>query len=148
MKQLNYQTGQQGEAMAANFLAKKGYKITERNFHTRFGEIDLIAVTPRTPRQKRGRVAGCSEAKAMTPPRCYKESKLVFIEVKTKTDDRFGTPAEMITPAKIHQIKKMATLYLQSHPQIKQKYSSYRLDAVTINLQTNKIKHYQNIGSE
>ena len=36
-------TGERGEKLAARFLRRKGYRILERNFKTRFGEIDLIA---------------------------------------------------------------------------------------------------------
>ena len=43
MKQFNYLKGQVGEEAAEEFLRKKGYQILERNFQTKFGEIDIIA---------------------------------------------------------------------------------------------------------
>ncbi|MBP5618294.1 MAG: YraN family protein, partial [Clostridia bacterium] len=50
-------TGERGEKLAARYLRRKGYRILERNFQTRFGEIDLIA---------------------------RKGDQLVFVEVKTR----------------------------------------------------------------
>lgn len=118
MKQFNRLVGSQAEKMAADFLRSQGYQIIEQNFAIRFGEIDIIAA---------------------------KTSKLIFIEVKAKNSDQFGTPEEMITSHKIRQVQKMATAYLQKNPQIAKKYPFWRLDAVTINLQTKEIKHYENI---
>lgn len=40
---INKQIGQQGENIAAKYLIDKGYKIIESNFHSRYGEIDIIA---------------------------------------------------------------------------------------------------------
>ncbi len=122
MKQFNYQTGKTGETIAADFLIQKGFKIIDKNFHTRFGEIDLIAT--------------------------YK-GKLIFIEVKLKVGDRFGTPEEMINKAKIMQVKKTAQMYILKNPEIASKYPSYRVDAVCIVLNQDKsverITHYENL---
>jgi putative endonuclease len=85
MKQFNRQTGMFGEEAAANLLQEKGFKILQRNFGTKFGEIDII---------------------------CQNKEVLVFVEVKTKTGDMFGEPWEMIDQHKIKQIKMMADVYL------------------------------------
>ncbi len=125
MKKFNWQSGQKGEVIAKNFLLKKGYRIVESNFHTRFGEIDLTA---------------------------SKNKKLIFIEVKLKIGLRFGSPEEMINRHKIRQIHQTAQAFLQTRPQIATKYPSYQIDAVCIVLNQdktiNRIKHYQNIGAE
>ncbi|MBU0618655.1 YraN family protein [Patescibacteria group bacterium] len=86
-KYLNLQTGQLGEKLAAAYLCKKGYKVVERNFRTRFGEIDLIV---------------------------QKDGCLVFVEVKA-TQGR-GQPEWQITPHKLQQVKKMAQIYLTTQP--------------------------------
>ena len=62
-------TGKRGERKAARYLFFKGWKILEKNFRTPYGEIDVIA-------KRRG--------------------VLAFIEVKTRTTDKFGTPAEAV----------------------------------------------------
>src|SRR2546422_8060575 len=73
--------GEEGERAAARFLEARGYRILERNYRTRRGEIDLIA--------EDGRI-------------------LVFVEVKVRLDDRFGGPAAAITRAKQARIARLA----------------------------------------
>src|SRR2546429_10005366 len=77
--------GEEGERAAARFLEARGYRILERNYRTRRGEIDLIA--------EDGRM-------------------LVFVEVKVRLDDRFGGPAAAITRAKQARIARLAQPYL------------------------------------
>jgi len=77
--------GKYGEDLACVYLKKIGYKIIERNFRIRGGEIDIIARDGET---------------------------LVFVEVKTKIGLDFGTPEEMFGRGKYQQVKRMATLYL------------------------------------
>lgn len=84
-KKSTKQIGDAGEDLAADLLQRKGYKIIERNFRTRFGELDIVA--------KDGKV-------------------LVFVEVKAKASDRFGAPAEMINARKQQKIKNMALTYI------------------------------------
>ncbi|HHU17795.1 MAG: YraN family protein [Anaerovoracaceae bacterium] len=76
--------GSYGEDLAERFLINKGYKILERNFRCRLGEIDIIAMD--------GTV-------------------LVFIEVKTRRNQKFGLPCEAITSEKFRHLKKAATYY-------------------------------------
>src|SRR2546425_10313239 len=77
--------GEEGERAAARFLEARGYRILERNYRTRRGEIDLIA--------EDGRM-------------------LVFVEVKVRLDDRFGGPAAAITRAKQARIARLAPQHL------------------------------------
>ncbi|PJA23332.1 YraN family protein, partial [Candidatus Beckwithbacteria bacterium CG_4_10_14_0_2_um_filter_47_25] len=91
MRQDNKKVGAIGEDAAAQLLRKKGYQILERNFRTRWGEIDIIA---------RGKWKG------RTLP------LTLFVEVKTKTGDQYGEPWEMINMRKWQQVKNMAQVYL------------------------------------
>lgn len=77
--------GSFGEEMAVNFLKRKGYSILEKNFKCRIGEIDVIA---------------------------EKENRIHFIEVKTRTNHIFGTPAESVGKKKMEKIRKVAAVYL------------------------------------
>lgn len=86
MKNQNKETGNKGEDLATDYLLKKGYRIIERNFRTRFGEIDII---------------------------CYDKKTLVFVEVKTKIGHDFGEPEEMVNKRKLSQVKRMGEVYLQ-----------------------------------
>jgi putative endonuclease len=123
VKQFNYEIGKIGERKAWEYLAKKGYKLVEQNFHTRFGEIDLI---------------------------CVNQNKLIFVEVKLKIGDAYGNPEEMISENKITQVQRTAETFLQKNPEYAQKYSCFQIDAVAIVLNDDKtvarINHYENIG--
>ncbi len=81
--------GQLGEQQAAAYLEREGYAIVERNYHTRFGEIDLI----------------CSDVRY-----------LAFVEVKTRTGGKFGAPREAVTRAKQRKIIRTAQQWLLEHP--------------------------------
>lgn len=82
------ETGKIGEEEAVKFLKKNKYKIVERNFRTKFGEIDIIA--------KKGK-------------------KVVFIEVKTRKTISFGYPEEAVDERKLNKIKKVALYYIQKN---------------------------------
>jgi putative endonuclease len=78
--------GKAGEDRAAQFLKKQGYKILERNYSTPQGEIDLIAL-------HRGEV--------------------VFVEVKTRTNDAYGAPELAVNPRKQQRMVKAALGYIK-----------------------------------
>ncbi len=80
--------GLEGEALAAAELERLGYQILDRRYRSRYGEIDLIAKDGPT---------------------------VVFVEVKTKTDSRFGDPAEMVTAQKQRRLVSMAEEYVSGH---------------------------------
>ncbi|MCX8012521.1 MAG: YraN family protein [Desulfobacterota bacterium] len=78
--------GKRGEEIAVHFLKKNHYKIIEKNFRCKFGEIDIIAVEDQT---------------------------LVFIEVKARSSLEYGIPQMSITAKKRQQLLKVALYYLQ-----------------------------------
>ena len=96
------QTGRQGEHAACDFLTKNGYKIIQRNFTSPHGEIDIIAED---------------------------EKYIVFVEVKTRTSEKFGLPRESVTEYKQNKIRLTATLYLQTNNLLNQKV---RFDVVEV----------------
>ena len=98
------QTGARGERIAASFLKRKGYRIRETNFRCREGEIDIVA---------------------------EKGGFLVFVEVRTKTSNAFGTPEESITAAKKEKLITLAQTYIDSHAGLP---PSWRIDVVAIEL--------------
>lgn len=107
--------------MAQEYLKKQGYKIVKRNYRTKRGEIDIIA-------EKRG---------------C-----LVFVEVRTKVGERFGTPEETLNWKKRRKLVGNAKAYAAY-----QRYSGpYRVDAICIVLNDGiteeRLKHYENICPE
>lgn len=76
------------EELAARYLKQQGYCILERNFFSRYGEIDLIAKDGTT---------------------------LVFVEVKFRSNMAAGDPAEAVTARKQERIRKTAQYYLCIH---------------------------------
>ena len=112
-----------GEKLAENYLVKNGYKLVARNFHTRHGEIDLIF---------------------------SKDRKLVFVEVKLKIGEDFGTPEEMITKHKLRQIEMTGEMFLLKYPEYNEIYDSLQIDAVCIVMDENRdvlrVNHYENIS--
>ncbi len=82
----NRDKGARGEDLATACLKKEGYRIVERNYRCRFGEIDIIAMD---------------------------NGDVVFVEVKGRQSDTFGAPEEAIGPTKQKKISKAALHYLQ-----------------------------------
>lgn len=94
--------GNKGEDLACKYLQKLGYKILERNYRIRGGEIDIIAKD---------------------------KEYLVFVEVKTRYSHDFGLPVESMTPWKIKYLLKTARFYLQK---VGWGNGPYRLDFVAV----------------
>lgn len=111
--------GSMGEQLAEKYLVSKNYYILAKNYHSKFGDIDIIA----------------SDG-----------SSIVFIEVKTRTQNQYGTALEAITKNKLENIIKTSHLYLEQrnmhgHP--------YRYDAIEIILKASDkpiINHLLNIA--
>ncbi len=117
MKQLNKEVGRRGEEMAEEYLRDKGYKIIDRNNSTKWGELDLIAT---------------------------KNHILIFVEVKLKQTEDFGTPEEMIGTRKLSQVKRTSEMYLLNNPDIAKQFDKYQIDAVCI-VDNDRITHYENL---
>ena len=81
--------GAWGEALAADYLRKKHYKIEAAHYFSRFGEIDLIAHTGKY---------------------------LVFVEVKLRKNASFALAREYVNRAKQDRIRMTASIYLSAHP--------------------------------
>ncbi|MEW6661234.1 MAG: YraN family protein [Bacillota bacterium] len=80
--------GKLGEDYAFERLKKMGYRILHQNYRCPMGELDMIA---------------------------EQDDSLVFIEVRTKSSNRYGTPAESITRKKQAKLRQMAMVYLSNH---------------------------------
>ena len=77
--------GARGEQLAADWYTAQGYQVVARNWRCREGELDLVVA---------------------------RDGELVFCEVKTRSSDRFGTPAEAVTPAKQRRLRVLAARFL------------------------------------
>ena len=81
-------TGLQGEDIAVSFLKAQGYGILARNYRQRFGEVDIVAEDGDT---------------------------LVFVEVKTRRSERFGSPFEAVDTRKQIKLSRIAQDYIIRH---------------------------------
>ncbi|MBQ2890300.1 MAG: YraN family protein [Clostridia bacterium] len=93
--------GNMGEDIATNYLKKKKYKILDKNFTAGKGEIDIIAL---------------------------KDKTTVFIEVKTRQNEDFGTPAEAVDLKKRKKLIETATRYINE----KNPDTGFRFDVIEV----------------
>ncbi|KPK46588.1 MAG: hypothetical protein AMJ77_05700 [Dehalococcoidia bacterium SM23_28_2] len=98
-----------GERVAAAHLEAKGYRIRARNFRCREGEIDIVAEDG---------------------------DSLVFVEVRTRRGDAFGSPAESVTEAKERRLLTVARAYLQQHNDVP---PNQRIDVVAVKLSRGRL---------
>lgn len=96
--------GKLGEDLAAHRLAAQGYNVRDRNWHCATGELDLVLEHADT---------------------------LIFVEVRTRRGDRFGTPEESITPRKRARLISAALTYLNEHAASNR---AWRIDVVAIEI--------------
>ncbi len=96
--------GKVGEDIAARYLLSHRYLLVERNFRIRYGEIDIIAREKET---------------------------LVFVEVKTRVGNVYGTPEEAVTPRKLQEVVRTGEYYRLQHPDGSK---SYRVDVISLTL--------------
>ncbi len=108
------ETGALGEKIASEFLGENGYEIIETNYRCSEGEVDIIA---------------------------RQQDTLVFIEVRTRRSQSFGSPEESITLAKKERLRTLAERYGQEHQSLP---LNWRIDVVAIQMDKgNKIKRIE-----
>lgn len=108
--------GKQGEDIAVHYLQRKGYRIVQRNYHSRYGEIDIV---------------------------CRKNQDMIFVEVKTRSSDRYGSAEEAVTAVKQQRLRKTALTYLQ---QLDRPVRGLRFDVITVRFEVDEvvINHIEN----
>ena len=82
--------GMQGEELTAKYLMRLGFKVIAKNFHSRYGELDLVAAN---------------------------ENLILFVEVKTRKANSLVLPAEAVFNSKIKKIIKTAVIFLEKNEQ-------------------------------
>jgi putative endonuclease len=95
--------GQGGEALAAEYLTRKGYRIVTRNFKGGGAEIDIVAA--------------------------WEDDTIVLVEVKRRASDDFGSPAQAVNRQKQKQIIKAARFFQQQHDLFE---TFFRFDVIAI----------------
>ncbi|MCG2790545.1 MAG: YraN family protein [Actinomycetia bacterium] len=114
------QLGDLGEDISEIFSVKMGYSILKRNYRCRLGEIDLIAKN---------------------------KNKIIFFEVKTRTNLNFGYPEESVNNLKVLKLKKLAIFFAVSE---NMGDLDMQFDVISINLSGtcffDNIKNIKNIN--
>jgi len=98
------ETGQLGERLAQGYLKKRGHRIIETNYRSRYGEIDIISKHKNT---------------------------LVFTEVRAKKNLEFGSPEESVTEAKANRLRAAAYHYQETHVNLP---AQWRIDFIAIEM--------------
>lgn len=110
---LKRELGQKGEDRAANYLKSKGYKILERNCRSKYGEIDII---------------------------CENKKRIIFVEVKTRSTDLFGSPLSAVDFKKQKKIKTLALEWLSEKGWLEKR--EIRFDVIGI--RGEELQHIEN----
>jgi len=109
--------GKYGENIAARYLEEQGYMILERNYRFERYEIDLACYDPTG-------------------------EEIVFVEVKTRSGELFGDPAEAVTPEKQARIARVAEIFLHEKQLLN---APARFDVISIILQKNRPPQIEHI---
>lgn len=118
MKSDNRTKGIVGEKAAEKYLRSEGYDIVSKNFKTEVGEIDIVAVT---------------------------DDVLVFVEVKTRSNDVFGLAAEAVDYRKQQKICCVAAQYIKK---FRLYDTAVRFDVIEVYLDSGEINHVEGAFGE
>ena len=113
--------GALGEQLAVEHLRSLGLVVLERNWRCRYGELDVIATDPAA-------------------------NAVVFVEVKTRTGDRFGGVEQAVAPDKVRRLRRLAGLWLAGQDA---GWSVVRIDVVGVRIGRRavpEITHVQGVG--
>jgi putative endonuclease len=105
--------GRRGEDVAATYLADLGFEIVGRNVRTRYGELDIVA---------------------------REGESLVFVEVRSRGDDRLGSPEESVDARKQAKLVALAEGYLATLPEPP---SSCRIDVVVVEIRAGVVRRLE-----
>jgi putative endonuclease len=114
----NLEVGKRGEDLAEEYLKKEGYCVLAKNYKNKYGEIDIII---------------------------NKGKELIFVEVRSKTEEKFGSPEETVKKKKKEKLEKNALAYTAFH-----NYNgAYRIDLICVVFSAKgnvlRITHHKNI---
>lgn len=111
----NFTLGARGEAIAVAYLKGKKYRICERNFRCKAGEVDIVAKDGET---------------------------YVFVEVKARRNEAFGPPQSAVTPFKQRQISKAALTWLSRN---RLQDAAARFDVVALIVREHEVPEIEHI---
>lgn len=107
--------GHAAEEFAAARLVMDGYRILDRNWQCRYGELDIVAT---------------------------RDEAIAIVEVKARRGAGVGVALEAVTPAKLRRLRLLAGLWAAAHPETP---GRLRLDAVGVSLAGGKVRAYTHL---
>ncbi len=112
--------GDAAESLAARFLVEQGCRIVARQYHTRQGEVDIIAEDP---------------------------DGLRFVEVKARKSQMFGRPEEAVTRVKLRKIAAVAERFLEERGW---QHRPWQIDVIAISYTASEpeVRYYPNVGGD
>ena len=114
--------GRLGEDYACQWLRQRNWRILARNWRSRFGELDIIALDP--------------------------EATLVFVEVKTRRTGRFGSPEQAVGPRKQTHLRRAAVQWLISHDRDPNaRHRGTRFDVISLSVKSDPARSMHSEGS-
>lgn len=114
---MSRKVGNQWEKVAESYLLDTGYKILDMNYNTKYGEIDVVA---------------------------FKDSTIVFVEVKFRKNNEYGYAYEYVNKSKINKLMRAIELYLSEHEAyIKM---DKRIDVIAFDSVKKVLNHYKDIS--
>lgn len=116
MPSLHQRIGNFGESLALSYLETKGYRLETQQWHSRYGELDLVM---------------------------WDQQELVFVEVKYKKDHHILHPEEAVDWRKAQKIKKTATAFLNRHFVEPNFFWRFDIVAITGDTQSHQVFHLE-----
>ncbi len=145
--------GYTGETLVCGYLGNKNYEIIARNYRTKFGEIDIIVISP-------DKTLVFCEVKTLKINRDYKKEvgnsytqksgnnveKLGKVWQGLATNKNMFIPEDHMNKSKIYKFRRISKWYANNNMD-NLGCKSYRLDLITVDLYNNSanIRHYKNI---
>lgn len=134
--------GRFGEEIAVKYLKQKGYKILERNFRTKLGELDIVC------RQRKVIVFVEVKSLAFGNQLLAVREKNGLVRLGSKPEELFGefSPETHFTPEKLRKVKNTVFAYLKQKRLLG---SDFRVDLIAVELsesgELKNMRHYENI---
>ena len=119
MAKYKQKLGKWGEDLACDFFVDRGSKLIERNWRTKFGEIDIIFTN---------------------------DTDIIFVEVKTRTTPAFGYGEQAVNDSKKKKINKTLKQFLLEHSQFDNYFPRFDILVVEIKDLKPKYIHYENVS--
>ncbi len=140
----NITVGRLGEDAACRYLIDNGYKIIERNFQRPWGELDVVAIEPKT------KILAFVEVKTLIKsgnPANKPKHRVAGFSADLTRQDRLK-PEDNLTFSKLKKLKRVSALYAGHRPELVTG-NGWRIDLVAVELgeSSSAFRHYKNIAA-